>query len=168
LDQAMIDTDNLFLSQVEDTRIRAILNNVVEKVNKGSMSKAVALNKVYNLYSKKPNMDLICENLALLCNLCIRDYIVEASNASSGVIKTLDKINNNKSATFKRHAIQLADTYYAILRKMPKESRLIMLVEYQNERLTEEGLALMKGLGYYKKLGSVSQNSINKLVHELI
>ena len=103
LNSALRNTGGKFNTAVEDARIQGKLNAIVDKVNNNKMKNDAALKAVHELYVKCPNNDRVCENLVTICSICIHQYII-GDGYSSSVGSILNKINNTKSATFKKHA----------------------------------------------------------------
>lgn len=156
LNKALRDTGSTFRAQVEDARIQGELSAIVDKVNNNRMTKSSALSAVYDLYKKNPNNDRICVNLVTLCDMCIIEYIIKDKTGSYSVQSILDKLNNNKSATFNRHKGKLAQSYADIWDELPIDLRMLILgIGAPGTVLSSKGLAIKRGLEYYKKLGDV-------------
>lgn len=62
----------------------------------------------------------------------------------------LDSLNSNKSSTFKSSAIELKNTYTAIMSSLPISARNSIL--FNPSSLNSQGLALREGLDYLNKL----------------
>lgn len=161
LNKAIADTGNSFKALVEDATIQAKLSMIVDKVNSDKMKKSTALSEVYNLYKKDQNNERICENLVTLCEMCIFEYVINGAYGSSSVKSTLNSLQNNMSATFKRKASKLATTYRDIFNQLPSDTQMLIERGYSydfNQSLNSKGEALKEGLNYLKKLGSVSSS----------
>ena len=154
LSKALRDTGSTFKAKVEEARIQGELSAIVDKVNRGIMKKDDALSAVFTLYKKNPDNDRICENLVTLCDMCIMEFVIGQKRGSYGVKTILDNLNNNKSSTFRRHAVKLSSEYSKIWSQLPVNTRMLLqgLGAY-NQTLTSKGIALKEGLEYYKKLG---------------
>lgn len=158
LNKALVDTKNVFKNKVEDARVQGVLNGIVDKVNNNKMDKSKALKTVYDLYVKFPDNDRVCQNLVTLCDLCISEYVIKDAYGVRSVKSTLDSINRNKSAAFKRHATTLAKEYREIWNQLPQNTKMLLsgLGGAYGQTLNDKGLSLKEALDYYKKLGSVS------------
>ena len=170
LNKALRDTGSTFKAKVEEARIQGELSAIVDKVNRGTMKKDDALSAVFTLYKKDPDNDRICENLVTLCDMCIMEYVVGQKTGKYGVKTILDNLNNNKSSTFRRHAVKLSSEYSKIWSQLPVNTRMLLqgLGAY-NQILTPQGEALKEGLEYYKKLGGhVSSRSGRSSIFDLL
>ena len=157
-------------SFIDDAQIQAQLSVIVDKVNANKMSKYDALKKVYALYNQKSSDKRICENLVTLCDMCIMEYIVQDDYKSSSVETILDQLNNNKSNMFNICATKLANEYRKIWNQLPLQTQMLIQqgYTYTGSTLNSKGLALKKGLGYYKKLGNITDtDSISSLFGRL-
>lgn len=143
-------------SFIEDAQVQAQLSVIVDKVNNDTMSNYDALKKVYALYNQKPLDKRICENLVTLCDMCIKEYIVQDDYKSSSVETILDQLNNNKSPIFRICAIRLAQEYRKIWNQLPLQAQMLIQQRYTftGTTLNSKGLALKKGLQYYQKLSN--------------
>ena len=160
VDNALLNTGNIFKSVVEDARIQAVLSKIVDKVNGGSMSRDKALKEVYELYKKNPNNDRICQNLVTLCDMCIMEYVIADKWGASSVKTILDSLNNNKSAAFNKHKGKLAKSYSDIWNQLDPSNRMLLMgLNVPGTTLNDKGRALKAGLDYYKKLGDVRSSS---------
>ena len=148
---------------IDEAEINAKLQYIVQEVNEGRMEEYEALDKVYNMYVNKTSHEGICKNLVQLCDICIMKYIVNDHFRSTSVSNILNNLNNNKSAVFNRCARQLAQSYNKIWGQLPSNTKYLLQNGYSfdGSTLNSKGLALKKGLEFYKKLGNVvSHNSI--------
>lgn len=157
LKKVLSDTGSEFEAFIEDTRVQASLSVIIDKVNDGRMSNDTALREVYALYKKMPNNDRICENLAIICDRCIMQYIIGDSYGASSVKVILDDLNSNKSTTFKRHSSILSNSYKTIWNQLPFNVQIAL--GGIGQTLNDKGLALKAGLEYYKKLGGGVKSS---------
>lgn len=157
LDNVLRVTGSEFKTFVEDARVRAQLNMIVDKVNNNRMSKDKALKEVYELYKKMPDNDRICENLATLCDMCIMEYVIGDKWGASSVKTILNALSANMSATFKRNNSTLSKRYHEIWSQLTLDTRMLILGLgiTLGKTLNDKGLALKAGLEYYKKLGDV-------------
>lgn len=164
LNKVLRETGNTFTSKVEDARVNGKLNAIVDKVNNKKMSKLDALKAVHELYERYPNNDRICENLVTLIDMCIDNYIMGQNYGSSSVRSILNSINNNKSNTFKRHATKLASEYHKIWNTLSFENKQLMMgFGGIGVSLNSKGEAVKEGIGFYKKLGSVTSSGLGSL-----
>ena len=148
---------------IDEAELNAKLQYIVQEVNEGRMEEYEALDKVYNMYVNKTSHEGICKNLVQLCDICIMKYIVNDHFRSTSVSNILNNLNNNKSAVFNRCARQLAQSYNKIWGQLPSNTKYLLQNGYSfdGSTLNSKGLALKKGLEFYKKLGNVvSHNSI--------
>lgn len=149
--------------EYEQARIDKELNEIVDKVNNGSMNHSTALDKVYSMYSKNPNSSRICENLAQLCTMCIMEYVIGNQYGSSSVERILDKLSSNKSSEFRKQGSSFRSAYNSIWNKLPYNTRTLLEgginAAVLGQTLNENGLALRKGLNYFKSLGGFSSGS---------
>lgn len=165
LNSALRNTAGKFDTIVEDARIQGKLNAIVEKVNNNKMKNDAALKAVHELYVKCPNNERVCENLVTICSICIHQYII-GDGYSSSVTSILNKINNNKSATFKKHAKKMAKEYLDIWQQLPADSQMLMsgMGALTGKTLNSKGLALKSGLDYLQKLGDVPDTSLSSIL----
>lgn len=165
LNSALRNTGGKFNAVVEDARIQGKLNAIVDKVNNNRMKNDAALKAVHELYVKCPNNDRVCENLVTICSICIHQYII-GDGYSSTVTSILNKINNSKSATFKKHARKLAKEYVEIWQQLPADSQMLMsgMGAFTGKTLNSKGLALKSGLDYLQKLGDAPDMSMSSLL----
>lgn len=165
LNSALRNTGGKFNAVVEDARIQGKLNAIVDKVNNNRMKNDAALKAVHELYVKCPNNDRVCENLVTICSICIHQYII-GDGYSSTVTSILNKINNSKSATFKKHAKKLAKEYVEIWQQLPANSQMLMsgMGAFTGKTLNSKGLALKSGLDYLQKLGDAPDMSMSSLL----
>lgn len=165
LNSALRNTGGKFNTAVEDARIQGKLNAIVDKVNNNKMKNDAALKAVHELYVKCPNNDRVCENLVTICNICIHQYII-GDGYSSSVGSILNKINNTKSATFKKHAKKLAKEYIEIWRQLPSDTQMLMsgMGVLTGKTLNSKGLALKSGLEYLQKLGDAPDRTTSGIL----
>lgn len=162
LSRAMYDTNNAFKRVVDEATIQAQLSIIVDKVNSGKMKNNTALSEVYKLYQKNPNNDRICENLATVCEACIFEYVMEGAYGSQGVKNTLNAIARNMSPTFKAKAKKLGKTFNEMWSNIPADTKNLMCGGIViNQSLNAKGEELKLGLQYLKKLGTVTQSTVN-------
>lgn len=158
LNKALNDTGSTFTAAVEDARIQGALSSIIDKVNNNRLAKDSALSQIYNLYKKAPNNKRLCENLVIICDMCIDHYII-GMNSSSSVRRTLDALNANKSSTFKICAKKLADEFYQIWNALPFDTQQLISDPMggilSGRTLNYKGEALKEALDYYKKLGGI-------------
>lgn len=139
----------------DEFKINKELNDIVEKVNTSMMSESQALSKVYALYSNNLNNPRVCENLVHLCNICIMKYVINNERGSITVSGILDKIYNNMSYEFKKHKNMFVQSYNQIWGRLPFSAKSAIEGRNPGVILNEEGEALKRGLGYYKKFGGL-------------
>lgn len=159
--KTIANTNTTVKSFVEEAEITAKLQVIVKDVNDGRMEEYDALDKVYKLYQNKTSHEGICKNLVQLCDICIMKYIVNDHYRSTIVSNILNNLNNNKSAVFNRHARQLAQSYNKIWNQLPASTKSLLQngFSFDGSTLNSKGLALKKGLDFYKKLGNVVNNN---------
>jgi hypothetical protein len=121
---------------------------IVQKVNNNKMSKKDALNEVYKIYQNNKNDDDVCENLATLCDLCIWEYVIGDSHQSYSVRSVLDKINQNRSASFKKYSGTFASSFFKIMQELSDDNRMTIMLGIN---LNSKGQALRRGLAYFVK-----------------
>ena len=138
-------------SEYIEVKLNDELNEVVDKVNNNTMSATQALQKVLSIYENNRDNSRVCENLAQLCNMCIMKYIIHKEYGGSAVPKILDKLLYDMSPTFKRYKSTFDQSYRNIWGQLPAGARLAIQGNNPNATLNESGLALKKGLDYYKK-----------------
>lgn len=156
LDKALRDTGSQFKALVEDARVQALLNVIIDKVNKNEMPKHKALNDLYALYNKVPNNDRVCQNLITLCDMCIMEYVIGQKRGGISVKQILNALKNNMSATFKLRNAILSQQYNQLWSQLTIENRMLMQgLCYPGRTLNDKGLALKEGLQYYIDLGGV-------------
>ena len=94
-------------SEMACAKVDIELNSIVDAVNKGSMQKNNALDKVYNLYISNKNNKRICENLASLIPMCVMEYIISDKPGSKKVQRILTQLITNQSYTFKQNNLNI-------------------------------------------------------------
>ena len=99
------------------------LNNIVDKVNKNSMSMANALKRIYEMYSSNSNHEGICENLAQLSSICIMKYVVGQESGYSSVQSILDSLKSNMSNEFRRHRAVFKKQHDEIWNALPSDTK---------------------------------------------
>lgn len=165
INNALRDTGSTFKSIVEEARLQGSLSLIIDKVNNDKIAEDQALRQLYQLYKKAPNNDRLCENLVILCDICIEHYFLDDNYHNiSSISSILDTINNNKSNTFKKHAQKLADKYNKIWAQLPFQTKQLLSGDslysaISGASLSAKGLALKLALDYYKKLGGVNTRS---------
>ena len=120
------------------------------------MQKNRALQSVYGLYITHSNNSLVCQVLAVLCDVCIMEYVVANVAGRSSVESTLEALKANKSNEFKKHKSVFKQRFDSIWSQLPTESKYLIERGYSmnpGSYLNENGLALKKGLEYMKSLG---------------
>ena len=160
LQQADAATGGQFSAAIKEAQIQGQLNDLIDKVNSGRVKKYSALQTVYTLYTQNPNDERLCTNLVTLCEVCVFEYIIKDISGSATVCSILDKLNRNKSATFKRCSSSLAKTYREFMSSLPNNIKgLIAPEEYPGaaieaigSSLNHSGYCLKKGLEYLKSL----------------
>ncbi len=143
----------------EQAKVDVELNEIVDKVNGNRIRKFEALEKIYTMYSNKPNNARICENLAQLCDICIMEYVVGQEYGKSSVVKNLNALQANKSSEFRRHVAVFKRSYDSIWKQLPFETQMLLTGNgflAQGKTLNDKGLALKQGLEFYKSLGEFS------------
>lgn len=154
---------NRLNSEYEQAKIDKELNDIVAKVNDGSMANSAAIEKVYKLYSSNPNNSRICENLAQLCTMCIMEYIVGQKYGSSSIERILNSLNANKSPEFRKCSSVFRKAYNSIWNQLPLNTQMLLkgdaISAVLGQSLNEKGRALQKGLNYMKSLGGFSTTS---------
>ncbi len=153
--------------EYQQVRINKELNEIVDKVNNDVMTKSSALERVYNLYASNPNNSRICENLAVLCNLCVIEYIIGQKPDPNNVRKYFRLLLNNMSLEFKRHSKVFKDSYKQIWSSLPIDTRRLLSDDSWDQyqaltsrvRLNANGLALQGGLNLLKGLGCFTPNT---------
>jgi hypothetical protein len=142
---------------------------IVAKIKKGTLSKASALSQVHNMYNQTRNDDSVCELLAVLCDVCIKEYVIGRNGSYTDCSKVkgiLNNINTNKSTSFRKHAKILSNEFYDLMQKVIAPDILVYAGLDPQRTLNENGRALKEGVSYYKKLGSIS-NTGNTIIDNL-
>lgn len=153
-------TNGAFAKIIDDAVTDGKVSLIVQKVNSEEISKSDALQQMYSLYIDNTTNERICENLVILCDICIHKYIIKHENGGGKVRSTLKSINNNKSRVFNKHATILANKCIEIWMSLPYDMKDLFtnsfISSFSGKSLTFEGLALKDGFNFYKKLGGVS------------
>ena len=126
------------------------LSQIVEKVNKKTMSYSSALQKVYSLYKDNKDNSRVCDNLCTLIGMCIREYVIPDSYGKSTVMSIFNELRYNKSATYRVSAQALKNERQEILNSLPWEARNLLTggTAYGSE-LNAEGRKLKNALQLY-------------------
>ena len=152
--------------EYEDAKIHKELNNIVDKVNKNSMSMANALKRIYEMYSSNSNHEGICENLAQLSSICIMKYVVGQESGYSSVQSILDSLKSNMSNEFRKHRAVFKKQHDEIWNALPSDTKNLInggLFAPRGQSLNEKGLALKRGLQYMRDLGGFSSDDYDPL-----
>ena len=143
--------------EYQQAKIDKDLNEIVAKVNNNTMKKSDALKRIHPLYTSYPDNERLCGNLATLCDLCVMEYVIGQAYGRTDVERILNQIIANKSQEFRRHSSVFRKSYNSIWNQLPFETRMLIdgdvLGSLYGKTLNDKGLALKKGLDYYKKLG---------------
>ena len=115
---------NTVKSSMENAVLQKELGEIVEKVNNDTMSGITALQKVYAIYKRAKSDSRICENMAIIANRCIHEYIPSNKAGVSTVKNILDELFNNRSQTF--------NTNRRIFRDAIREIRSGMTIDQQS------------------------------------
>jgi hypothetical protein len=150
------------IQEKEVAEVAAELDDIAKKVKDGTMKKNKALERTYQLYCNNPNNSLVCQVLAVLCDVCIMEYIVANAVGKAIVETTLNALKNNKSTEFKKHKNVFKQRYDAIWKQLPRESRYLIVngIGIGGSTLNDNGMALKSGLNYMKILGDFSDGPI--------
>jgi hypothetical protein len=143
-------TLNTIAAQISEINLNMQLNQIVEKVNNNTLSNKDALIQVYNLYLQNQSNERVCENLAIITKICIMEYIAGDKVGKQSVISTLDRLRNNRSATFNAHNSDISNTRREILNNMSYDTKQALL--YHSDMLTAQGRALKLALDYLQYL----------------
>lgn len=162
---------NSLNNEYQDAQVSKDLNSIVDKVNNHTMTESNALSKIYAMYERNPNHPGICNNLAQLSQICIMKYIVNDEYGSSSVKAILNKLKNNKSAEFKKHASVFRKAYNDIWNQLPYETQQLLsdsiLAIASGKSLNSNGIALKNGLDMMKELGGFTSNRRSSILDEL-
>lgn len=151
-----------FISDKAEAELEADLDDIAKRVKDGSLQKNRALQRVFELYRIHPNNALVCQVLAVLCDVCIMEYIIANVTGRSSVESTLDVLKANRSNEFKKHRSVFKQRFDSIWSQLPMESKYLIERGYgmsPGSYLNENGLALKKGLEYMKSLGEFTAPS---------
>ncbi len=86
--------------------------------------------------------------------MCIAEYIIGNKVGKDTVTTILDSLKITKSPCFRKHNDTLAKSYNRIWKHLsPQQRRLLTWGIDGTAMLNDSGLALKKGLDYYKDLG---------------
>lgn len=158
---------NKFYHDYQRAAVDNELNDIVDKVNNNTMKKSAAIERVYQLYTSFSNNSRLCENLAVLSNLCILEYVIGMAPGYESVQRVLDQLKANKSSEFKRHFKVFKDSFDQIWSSIPYDTQQlldskispipsILTTSPYSRSLNEKGYALKRGLEYLKALGGFS------------
>lgn len=147
---------NKLKNEAEQAKVDKELGDIVNKLTSKSISESTALQKVYSLYTTNSNNDGICEILSQLCVACIMKYVIHQESGGYSVTGVLDKLENNMSATFRNHRNHLREAYNSIWKELPADAKMTLRGLNPHATLNSQGLALKKGLDYFKSLGGVA------------
>ena len=165
--------DSSFYNKLNQEYQEAIVDNelnvIVDKVNGNTMKKSAAIERVYQLYTSYSNNPRLCENLAILSNLCIIEYVIGMAPGYQSVQRILDNLKANRSPEFRRHYKVFKDSYNQIWDSLPFDTQQLLDDSSPFARidptrtLNEKGYALKRGLGYLKALGGFSTGRFGSL-----
>lgn len=137
-------------SKMADVQVNIKLSEIIDKVNKGSMSKKDALSQLYDLYITHSDHARLCENLAIISKLCIMEYIAEDKVGKQQVKQILDRLRGNRSYTFNSHNSDISDTRRQIMSGMSPQNRDVIM--NHPAMLNDKGKALKLALDYLQYL----------------
>jgi hypothetical protein len=141
---------DLTATKISDMKFQVELSTIVEGVNKGTMKKCDALEKVYSIYKTHKNNDRVCENLAALIPMCVMEYIVNDKIGKGKVEAVLNALKYDISSAFKSHNSEIGAAYDSIWNHLSHSAKIALMGSPAS--LTPEGKALKKGLDYLKIL----------------
>lgn len=139
--------------KAKELSVNMELSQIVEKVNKKTISYSSALQKVYSIYKNNQDNSRVCENLCTLVGICIREYVIPDAYGKASVMTILNQLRYNKSATYKTCAQTLKNERQEILDQLPWQARTLLTggTTYGAE-LNEEGRRLKNALQLYLDL----------------
>ena len=138
-------------SKMAETKVQLELSEIVEKVEKGIMSKCDALQKLYSMYQNNSTNVRICENLATLIPMCVMEYIIPGEAGKQKVESVLNALKSNMSSTYKAHASVVSEAYNMIWQQLSPQNRLALSGSSIYD-LNEDGKRLKKGIDYLRAL----------------
>lgn len=136
--------------KIEEFKVVIELNEIIEKVNNNTMTKKVALEKVYNIYKNNKNNARVCQNLATLIPMCVMEYIIPNKPGKVSVENILDSLKLNRSLTFNSHNSEIRQAYNEIWGQLPYDLKNV--IQNQPWMLSAQGEAIKKGIDYLKAL----------------
>ncbi|MCH5223732.1 MAG: hypothetical protein J1E82_06795 [Muribaculaceae bacterium] len=141
---------NATARKMAEIKVQIELSNIVDKVNNNTMTKKVALEKVYNIYKNNKNNVRVCQNLATLISMCIMEYIIPGKAGKVGVENILDSLKLNRSFTFNSHNSEIRQAYNEIWGHLPYDLKNV--IQTKPWMLSDQGEAIKKGIDYLKDL----------------
>ena len=124
------------------------------------MSGLTALQKVYAIYKKDKSDSRICENMAIIAERCMEEYIPSNQLGVSSVRTTLDELFLNRSTMFNSKRKIFRDRFNALKSSMTYEQQVafgIIESSYHSHTtltLTEEGKRIKLFISYLKKFAN--------------
>lgn len=96
---------NKVQTAMQTAKLQKELGDIIDKVNNDTMTGLTALQKIYAIYKQAKSDSRICENMAIIANRCIHEYIPSNKTGVTSVRNILDELYANRSYTFntKRH-----------------------------------------------------------------
>lgn len=146
--------------QIENMKLQQELSEIVDQVNSNSMSGLTALQKVYAIYKKDKSDSRICENMAIIAERCMEEYIPSNQLGVSSVRTTLDELFLNRSTMFNSKRKIFRDRFNALKSSMTYEQQVafgIIESSYHSHTtltLTEEGKRIKLFISYLKKFAN--------------
>jgi hypothetical protein len=147
-------------AQIDNMKLQHELSEIVDQVNNNSMSGLTALQKVYAIYKKAKNDSRICENMAIIANRCMHEYIPSDKIGVSSVRTTLDDLFRNRSTMFNSKRSIFRDALNDISSGLTfEQKKLLGIIESSSVyttgiSLNEEGKRVKVLISYLKKFAN--------------
>ena len=153
---------NKVQAAMQTAKLQKELGEIIDKVNNDTMTGLTALQKIYAIYKQAKSDSRICENLAIIANRCIQEYIPSNKTGVTSVRNILDELYLNRSYTFNTKRQVFRDTIRDIRSGMTSEQEAIFGLDdspfasilASGKVLNANGERLKLAISYLKKFAN--------------
>ena len=149
-------------ASVENAKLQKELGEIIKKCNNNEISNLDALQKIYAIYKKNSSDSRTCDNLAIIANKCILEYIAGNKTGVYAVRRILDELFLNRSLMFKSKRSIFREALNDLKSNLPADIHSLLglndspvaKILSQGQTLNEEGKRLKSAIDYIKKFAN--------------
>lgn len=153
---------NKVQAAMQTAKLQKELGEIIDKVNNDTMTGLTALQKIYAIYKQAKSDSRICENMAIIANRCIHEYIPSNKTGVTSVRNILDELYANRSYTFNTKRQVFRDAIREIRSGMTTEQQALLgLIDSpfagvytSGQVLNANGERLKLAISYLKKFAN--------------